>query len=145
MTHVRKQIRDAAVSALTGLTTTGARVYPSRLETITDADLPCLLVNTDDENIAGADVLDGVQERTLSLAIRACAKTTDNLDNLIDAMVSEVETALAGETLGGAAKMLQLTGVSIDMDNVIDRPVGIATITYSITYYTASGSPGTAL
>ena len=145
MSHVRRQIRSAAAAALTGLATTGDRVYPSRLSTVTDADLPCLLVNTDDEAIAGADVLDSVQERTLTLNIRACAKTTANLDDLLDTMAEEVETALAGETLGGAAKMIQLNSISIDMDAGLDCPAGIATMTYSITYYIASGSPGTAL
>ena len=38
-THVRKQIRDAAITALTGLTTTGANVKNSPVYPMQDADL----------------------------------------------------------------------------------------------------------
>jgi hypothetical protein len=42
--HVRKQIRDAAVTALANLTTTGARCYPQPERRLADASCPALLV-----------------------------------------------------------------------------------------------------
>ena len=51
MAHVRTSIRSAIVSRLTGLTTSGARVYPSRIHPLADANLPCLRVYLDEEEI----------------------------------------------------------------------------------------------
>lgn len=145
MTHVRTQIRDAAVTTLTGLTTTGARVYPSRLTPLRDADLPCLLVMTNDEEIAGADVHGVLQERTLRLAVRAVAKVSGALDDTLDAMVAEVETALYAQTFGGLAKSVNLAAISIEMEDALEKQAGFAELAYTVTYYTAAGSPGTAL
>lgn len=145
MTHVRTQIRDAAVSALTGLATTGTRVYPSRLTPLRDADLPCLLVMTNDEDIAGADVHGVLQERTLRLAVRAVAKISGTLDDTLDTIVAEVETALDAQTFGGLAKSVNLAAISIEMDDALEKPAGFAELAYTVTYYTAAGIPGTAL
>ena len=49
MSHAHTQIRDAAVLALTGLTSTGSRVYPNRIFTLADANLPGLRVFLNDE------------------------------------------------------------------------------------------------
>ena len=51
MAHVRTSIRSAVASRLTGLTTSGSRVYPSRIHPLSDANLPCLRVYLDEEEI----------------------------------------------------------------------------------------------
>ena len=56
MIHFRTQIREAAAAALIGLATTGANVFQSRLHPIAEAKLPCLLVNTDDEEISALSI-----------------------------------------------------------------------------------------
>lgn len=145
MTHVRTQIRNAAVAALTGLATTGARVYPSRLLPLHDVDLPCLLVNTNEEAIAGQDISGVFQERVLQMTVRAAAKVSGTLDDALDALVADVETALDAQTFGGLAKSVDLQTITVEMDDTQEKPVGIAEMGYRITYYTAAGSPGTAL
>lgn len=145
MTHVRTQIRDAAVTALTGLATTGIRVYASRLQPLPDAMLPGLVVTTNDEEIAGQDVHGVIQERTLRLVVRCAAKASATLDDTLDAMIADVETALDDQTFGGLAKSVDLKSIAVDMDDLLEKPVGAAELTYTVTYYTAAGSPGTAL
>lgn len=146
MTHVRQQIREAAATALSGLVTTGARVFQSRLRPLRDADLPCLLVNTDDEEIDTLGMgVHPTQERQLSLKVRCVAKDSSDLDDTLDTMLAEIEVALDGQTFGGKAKGIVLTGISIEMNDELEKPVGIATATYQVTYYTAAGSPGSAL
>jgi hypothetical protein len=44
LAHLRKQIRDNVVTALTGLSTTGSRVYGSRVYPMAAANLPGLCV-----------------------------------------------------------------------------------------------------
>lgn len=145
MSHVRAQLRAAAVALLAALPATAGRVYPSRLRPLRDADLPCLLVHTDDEDIASLDIGGDVLERRLRLVVRACVKTAGALDDALDALISEVETALAGQTFGGLAKSTELTAIGIEMDDALEKPAGDAALTYTVTYYTAAGSPGTAL
>jgi hypothetical protein len=55
-THARQQIREAAATVVSGLTTTGTRVYQSRMRPVADAGTPCLLVMTSDESIDPATV-----------------------------------------------------------------------------------------
>lgn len=144
--HVRQQIREAAAALLTGLATTGARVFQSRLRPLRDADLPCLLINTDDEEIETQGIsANALQERTLTLSIRAVAKQSDALDAELDTLLAEIETALGNSTLGGKAESILLASIRIEMNDEIEKPVGIATAQYRVTYYTATGTPGTAL
>ena len=49
MAHVRKQIRDAIKTALTGLATTGANCYQSRVFPFESTKLPALLIYTKSE------------------------------------------------------------------------------------------------
>lgn len=146
MSHVRQQIREAVATVLTGLTTSGARVFQSRLRVLSDADLPCLLINTDDESIDTPAISHAaMQERELQLLVRAVAKNGASVDDLLDTMLAEVETAMTGQTLGGIAKGLVLEKISIEMNDELEKPIGIASATYRVTYYTADGAPGTAL
>lgn len=145
MTHARRSIREAAAAAVTGLATTGSRVYQSRLYTLRDADLPCLLVNTDDEAISNAVVASQILERQLTITVRCVAKATANLDDVLDQIIEEVEPVLNGATLGGSAKTLQLQSIGIEMVETLDKPAGVATLTYTATYYTAGNAPGTPL
>ena len=146
MSHVRQQIREAAATTLTGLATTGARVFQSRLRPLRDIDLPCLLITTGDEQIETVGISPHpMLERQLALKVRAVAKDTTDLDDALDQMLAEIETALDGATFNGRADSIALTGIAIEMSDELEQPVGVATATYQVTYYTAAGSPGTAL
>jgi len=141
MPHVRQQIREAAATAITGLATTYTRVYQSRVYPLRDADLPCLQVYTDDESIAVYSIGGSELERTLTLTVRAVAKATANLDDLLDQMLSEVETALSGNTLGGIVKQTLPQSIEVRMDDTLEKPCGVATLSYAITYATNAALP----
>ena len=49
MAHVRQQIRDQIVTALTGLTTTGSNVFRSRIFPLEQTKLPALCIFTKSE------------------------------------------------------------------------------------------------
>lgn len=145
MAHVRKQIREAAATLLTGLTTTGARVYQSRVYPLRDADLPCLLINTDDEAIT-SDSIGALQlQRQLKLTVRAVAKANADLDDTLDQILLEVETAISGQIFGGLSKQTMPESIAVQMDDTLDKPVGVAAITFNITYFTTGSAPGTAI
>jgi hypothetical protein len=145
MSHARQQIREAAAAAVTGLATTGSRVYQSRVIPLGEAKLPCLLVNTDDEDIEVTSYGSGVAGlgRSLMLTIRAVAKASANVDDTLDTMTAEVETALGSSTLG-LLKSLALEGIGIDFDEA-EKTVGIATLRYRAYYMTLANAPAAAL
>lgn len=147
MSHVRQQIRDAAIVALTGLATTGARVFGSRLRALVDADLPALLVNTEEETIE-RDLIDEPQwlNRTLTLIVRGVAKQTADLDDKLDTIAAEVETVLGGAApLGALADIVGLESIETRLDDQLDKPVGVIELKYRINYTTASNAPSIAL
>lgn len=54
MTHARTEIRDALVTRLTGLPTTGPRVYPGRTRSLAEGHEPTLLIYATSEQSARA-------------------------------------------------------------------------------------------
>lgn len=143
MSHVRQQIREAAATLLTGLTTTGARVYQNRLHPLADANLPCLLINTDSEEIEALTFhATPEMDRTLDLMVRCVAKANSNLDDTLDTMLAEVETALgAASVMPTLIKTIGAKGIQIDLSDGKESQVGIATLVYRISYITASNAP----
>ncbi len=140
--HLHKQIRDAVKTALTGLTTTGTKVYANRLQPLQDANLPGLRIFLDEEK---ADVLSihspVMLERTLSVNVEACAKAASGLDDTLDQVSKEVETALAaGITIGSRTLEVFYTGMVFD-DEQLDKPVGIKRMSFSIPYTAMSNAP----
>lgn len=141
MAHARQTIRQAIATAVTGLTTTGARVYQSRLHTLRDANLPCLLVNTDEEVI---DSGLGVKTRLLSVKIRAVAKAAADLDDTLDTMAAEVETALApGFTAGSKKLFANLTEMQVEMVDELEKPAGVIALSFEVIYATTIAAPTT--
>jgi len=141
-THARQQIREALATALTGLTTTSTRVYQSRLHTLRDANLPCLLVNTDSEQVESATMNSpALLERSLTVVVRCVTKAASDLDDALDTMAKEVETALGLSTLSGLAENVLLQSISVEMDDAMEKPVGVLSLTYQISYFTASNAP----
>jgi hypothetical protein len=145
MAHVRKQIRDAAVTLLTGLTTTGSRVHPNRLLPLKETDLPCLLVYTDDEDVQPEGIGELVLDRNLRLTVRGVAKQTADLDDTLDAMLEEVETVLNGAAYGGLAKQTALVTVRVQQEYIQEKPVGVIDMGFTVNYFTTGSAPGTAI
>ena len=147
--HLRRQIREAAATLLTGLATTGSNVFQNRVYPLQDGDLPALRIFTQAEsveaNTIGADPA-RLQERTLSLVVEGCVKDPDGFDDTADAICKEVEVAIAGNnTLGGLCKWVQLTSTEIEMDGETAQPIAIVRLTFQVFYITALNAPDVAL
>lgn len=144
--HLRKQIRVAAATALANLTTTGARVYASRVHPLQDANLPGLRISNPDETIEQTTVdTNPLQERVLELPVEACVKAVSGYEDTVDQIVKEVEVALAAnQTLGGLCKSVLLRSISTELSGEGEKPVAIATMTFEVPYYTRRSSPDTA-
>ena len=146
MSHVRRQIREAVATAVTGLSTTSTRVFQSRVYPLRDADLPCLLVSTDEEQIdSGNAAMGGELERELTVMIKGVAKANADLDDTLDGIAEQVEPVLNGTSLGGKVKKCLLSAIRVEMDDSLEKPVGVISLEYRVTYFTTPAAPGTAL
>lgn len=140
--HIRQAIRENIETTITGLTTTGANVYASRVYPIGVAKLPCLLVYTKDETSEFITTRPPRQvERNLTVTVEAYVRAAINSDDTLDTITAEVEAALATDiTRGGNARDTMITGVDIDFNGDGDLPVATATLTVNVHYITMEGN-----
>lgn len=140
--HLHKQIRTAAAAALTGLATTGARVYANRLHPMEDTSLPGLRVSTDSDDVVPLVVLTpGIYQHRLTLAVECCARASTGLDDLCDQMQKEVEVALADGFLIGTRRLFPvLTGSQYD-DEAAGTPAAVKRVEFFVEYHTLNTQP----
>ena len=142
MSHARETIRDAVVTAVTGLTITGAKVYPSRVFPLADENLPGLLVYTSNEDIDEEEgKLAKLQFRNQTVIIEGYDKLSAGLDDQLDDIAEDVEAAM----FGAGFSTIDLLSTETDIEDGLEQPVGKITLTFLVQYITAEGAPGTAL
>lgn len=133
MAHARQQIRDQLVTTLTGLTTTGANVNNSRV--YDHAILPCLSVYTLSEEVG--DEVYNKQMRELSVMVEVRAQATENLENTLDTISAEVESAIfynGDTTLNGTCKDFEIEGSEVELSGDAERPFGLMTMRFVAIY-----------
>jgi len=143
--HVRQQLREALGTLLTGLTTTGNRVYQSRVRRLSPAELPALRIYTDGDDAETISMgRPAAQDRIVEIRVEAVAKASDNLDNTLDTICKEVETVIGNNpTLSGKARDCLYTGAKIDLQENGDSQVGVATLSFTADAQTMNNAPDT--
>lgn len=142
MAHARKQIRDEVVTRVTGLLTTGPRVYRSRSRTMSPDKVPGLKVWTNEEQVEDESSYDG-QRRALLLDVVAYSKHAAP-DDQLDQICAEVEAALAADpTFGGLIEAAYLLETEHEYDDTVEKPVGTATMRWRIHYSVDADDPET--
>ena len=144
MSHVRQQLRESVAAAVTGLTDTGTNVFQSRLYPLQSTDLPCLIVTTEGDSIEYLTANFPAQiERETIVRVKAIARETADLDDKLDDICSQVETAMSNATL--IAKDINFIGTEIDESSLGEQPVGTAILTYAMKLHTEENAPEAAL
>jgi hypothetical protein len=144
--HLRRQIREAVATLLTGLTTTGNRVFQSRVQTLKDNQLPALVILTNEETVTQQTIHSNpLLERQLSVQVVAKAKANTNLDDTLDKIIKEVEMAVfasdAANTLGGLVKGLVLDSLDITFNGEAETKVGEAVMAFTAVYFNQAATP----
>lgn len=147
MTHVRQQIRDIAVTTLTGLSITGANVFKSRTYPLQDAELPGLCIYTQsEENDDEHGKFDQFDKRDLILKVDAYDKLKAGIEDKLDDIAVEVETAImANVTFSGKAKYTDYLGFETETSTDGEQPAGRMSLEFRVTYFVNTGAPGTAI
>ena len=136
MAHIRQSIRDNAVTAVTGLSTTGSNVFRSRVYPLGTNKLPALCVYTDSETVEFTRI-DRVRDIdcAVDIVIEAYVRAVSNYDTSLDTICAEIEAGMAADiTRGGNAQDCKLTQTEFDFSDEGYRPIATALLTYSIDY-----------
>lgn len=142
--HVRKQLRDAVVTAVTGLATTGARVFVDREHPLDpDTEVPALLVSTPSESAVPEDIHGGIA-RTVTVIVTAVVKATGAVQDTADQVAKEVEAELTDPValvVGGKRCDVLYTGAVLSKDASADRLTVELEMTFDVEVFTAAGIP----
>jgi hypothetical protein len=83
--------------------------------------------------------------RNLDVAVDIYVRATETTDDDVDAIAVQIEEAVANDfTVNGLAKSVVLTGTDIDFNAEAEQPIGIARLTFSVSYITAINDVKTA-
>jgi len=137
MAHVRQSIRSNIETTLTGLTTTGSRVYASRVYPIQSAGMPGLCIYTSSETIEAQTIKPprGLI-RSLEVSVEAYVENA-NADDTLDTICAEIEAAMTTDlTRGGYAKDTRLVSFEAEFAGEGERPVVVGRMQYEILYST---------
>jgi len=144
MSHVREQLRKAVATVVTGLTTTGTKVYTNRVYPVDVTDCPCLVITSTGDDIEAQTIHHPyMQMRQTRIQIEAYAEGATGFDDQIDTICAEVETAIANAS-SSLVKGMYLRGTRIEFDQG-EQPIGRATMVFTKDLYTESNAPQTAL
>lgn len=145
--HVRQQIQERFVTNCTDLTTTAGRVFKSRVYDITQTEVPglCIYANSETSSRATMQTTDSL-ERTLDVLVEGYVQQTLEMDDTMDTIAAEVETAIAADpTCNGLAKDTVLTSTEMTMTGEGDLPGGMVRLTWTVLYFTKTTAPTVAL
>lgn len=145
MSHARTQIRSAVTTLLKGNTAAGNNVYEARVYPINDPKLPALLIYTKQE-VVGEQSMSRprTQQRELMLSVEAYVKARGNVDEVTDDLALEIEQLIAADpTLGGLVKDIALETTETQFSDDGERPVAVATLTFSTLYAVKENAPQT--
>jgi hypothetical protein len=134
----RGDLRTALATALTGLATTGTRVFVNPPRVLQETDLPALVLRDGAEEIAETGI-DGLPVRAhWRFQIDLVAKAATGGTDLIDSMVDETLAAVASSSSDFAALDAQCNwhggAGNLDIDTVADKPVYVYPIALEIIY-----------
>lgn len=144
MAHVRQQIIDNLATTLTGLTTTGPRVYPSRVDPLRSDEVPGLLIYDTDETIDEEQSTLQAQFRNPIMVIEGHAEAAsgDAISDLLNLIASEIETAIFVDiTRNDKALATFYSSTSKTYDASADKVVGVIRMEFITSYMTETGVP----
>lgn len=145
--HARKQIRDAIALLLMDLTTTGHRVFPSRIYSLDESELPSLSVFTadtgNDEVITKITLGNPPRfHRVCPLIIEGHAMVYEGIDDTLDQISEEIEIAMSAPlAVGGRTVPAQLQSTAKELIGDSESQIGIVRLVYSVPYVTAENTP----
>lgn len=147
MSHVRQQIREYFETQLTGIPIVGNNVFASRVDPLTRAKLPAIIIYTQSERSEDNSFSQRrTQVRTAEIAVEAYVRALTDFDDALDSISVEIEKAVLDDTtLGGLAVHCVLSSTEAQYSGESEQPVATIRLTFDVLYRTETGKPETAI
>jgi hypothetical protein len=143
--HVRQQVRESAKMILTGLPTTGARVFTGDPFAKSADDGPFLRIAApDDSRDDDLSDLGSKTGRRMTLVVIGEAEAKA-IEDVLEAIALEVEAALEGQTFGGLASPAIWMRTTKDFDDAGKVRSGDVRIEFAVPYRVRAGQPETSI
>jgi len=145
--HARKAIRDAIAELMRGTAMAGSNVFPSRLFSLDESQLPSISVfTTDESNAETVTKLTLSQpplvQRDLPVIIEAHAVMDEHIDDVLDTLAVEIEKAMAQQIVVGSKHIpARLTSTQTTFSGDSDLQVGVVRLIYTAVYATLENTP----
>lgn len=136
----RTAARAAFVAALTGLTTTGARVFVGRNRPLDAADLPGLMIFSGDETVESVFAnANRPATRRYKVRVDIMVKNLTAAETEADTILAEIESALfasvSANTLGNLVNGVVMTAVGEpELDDTQDKPCVRVPVFFEVMY-----------
>ncbi len=143
--HLRAQIREAIVAALTGLPITADQVFEGRTRALPADHLPTLLVYARSEQ-SDCDAMGGILHRDLRIRIEGRVVMAAVPDGTLDQIATEVEpTMVADPSLGGLVQEITLVATTINTQSPGESHAGEIAFDYRVRYRSRESAPDIAV
>ena len=146
--HIAERIMAAVQAALTGLPTTGARVFRAYDLELETADLPALLLSmggTAPLHVAVSSTLTGRLEVEVTAVVAIAGVAGENVETALNRINAEVVRALKADyTLGGLVILVEEAGAdapALDVGSAADRPLAVQVSRFAVQYRRAWHDP----
>lgn len=145
MSHGRQQIRDQVKTVFTGLATTGANAFTSRVYRFDTVELPGWSIRTPaEESEVGRMGSSPTLHRRLTIEAEGFAEDNDAIEDTLDTMAAEAEAAIGADiTLGGLVKETWLVRTETNFTADGDTVSGSVRLTFEAVYVTTVADPET--
>ena len=146
MSHVRKQLRDAAIAAMkAGVPALANRVDKVRGYSRNLDRLPSAEVSTPGEQTSGV-TSDGVLDRNIELLITVFVSGSDDVEDQCDALAVGIEKSLYGSSdVMGMVKELAPESMSFEMQGEAEKRVARMQMSWAAVVQTFENDPETAI
>lgn len=146
--HVRAQIRKVIAELMRSTQTAGGNVFPSRMFSLDETELPSISVyTTDDANIETVQrteltKLGPLMYRLLPVIIEGHALMDERIDDILDDIAVEIEKAMAMPVMvAGKEISTQLISTQTTFSGEGDEQVGVLRLIYSVSYSAKETTP----
>lgn len=113
------------------------RVFSSRQAPLRSSEIPAINVYVDSETIDDVSASSAPRElkRTMVLAVEGWVASSSAVDDALDALALEIETALDAAVPAGASDLvLSSSEIGLKVDGA--QPLGCVHLEFEVTYYT---------
>jgi hypothetical protein len=131
-TEIRTALKDMLTDGESGII---ANIFVNRESRLWQSELPAVIIYSNQETTTPKDLSSRRYIRTLELTVQCKVEATENVDEDLDDLVSEVETVIdSDQSLKGTVLSSVQTNTEIRIDAEGEKDVGVAIITLECKY-----------